>query len=226
MHGPRHQHAPPPRQPLRHQHGFRRRRRAVVHGGVCDFLPRQLAHQRLKFENGLQRALRDFRLIRRVGSEKFAALDDGVRHHGAQMIVNACAQKTRVSVRILRRALLEILDHFGFRIRSGDLQRLAQAKTFRNAGKQFLDGFCADSGEHLLPLGRALREIAHQAEASLPLSAMYASYAAASIKPFSSLAFVSRALMSHAAPCGSVLSFSGVLCSSAFASSTSPEAGA
>ena len=52
----------------------------------------------------------------------------------------------------------------------------------------------------------------------MPLSAMYASYAAASIKPFSSLAFVNRALMSHAAPCGSVLSFSGVLCSSAFAS--------
>ena len=88
------------------------------------------------------------------------------------MIVDACAEKTRVPVRILRRAVLKILDDLGFRIWSGDVQRFAQAKTFGNAGKQFVDGFCADGGEHLLPLSGALREVAHQAEASLPLAAI------------------------------------------------------
>ncbi len=88
------------------------------------------------------------------------------------MIVDARAEKARVPVRILRGAVLEILDDFRFRVRSGDVQCFAQPKTFGNAAKKFVNGFCADGGEHLLPLGWALREVAHQAEASVLLAAM------------------------------------------------------
>ena len=102
MQRPRHQDALPSGQPLGHQHGFGRRRRAVPHRRVGDFLSGELAHQSLKLEDRLQRALRDLRLIRRVGGEKFAALDDRVRDHRAQMVVNARAQKAGVAVRILR----------------------------------------------------------------------------------------------------------------------------
>jgi hypothetical protein len=77
------------------------------------------------------------------------------------MVVNAGSEETRISRRVFRRALLEILDDFRFRVRPGNFQRFAQAVLFRNAGKQFIDGFCADGGEHLLPLARALREVAH-----------------------------------------------------------------
>ena len=43
--------------------------------------------------------------------------------------------------------------------------------TRQRAGGTFMVIKGPDRGEHLLPLGGALREIAHQAEASLPLSA-------------------------------------------------------
>ncbi len=172
MYRPRHQHALAARQALRHQHRLGCRRRTVVHRSVSNFLTYELAHQRLKLENCLQRALRDFRLIGCVRGEKLAALDDRVRHHRAQVTVDARAKKTRVPVRVFRRALFEILNDFCFRIRSGNLQCFAQPKAFGNAGKKFVDRFCADGGEHLLPFGWALREVAHQAEASVLLAAM------------------------------------------------------
>ena len=121
---------------LRHQHRFGGRRRAVVHRSVGDFLAGQLAHQRLKFEDGLQRALRDFRLIRRVGSKKFAALDNCVGDDRAQVVVDARAQKTGVAERIFRRALLEILNDFRFGKRPGQIQRPASADTFRECSQK------------------------------------------------------------------------------------------
>jgi hypothetical protein len=82
------------------------------------------------------------------------------------------AEKAGVPAGILRSALFKILDDLGFRKRPGNFQRLSHPKAFRNTRKQFVDGFCVDGGEHLLPLGGALREVAHQAEASLPWAAM------------------------------------------------------
>jgi hypothetical protein len=73
-----------------------------------------LAHQRLKLKDGLQRALRDFRLIRSVRGEEFSALDDGVGDYGAKMVVNACTEKTRVASGIFRCARFKKVDDFGF----------------------------------------------------------------------------------------------------------------
>ena len=166
MHGACHQHALAAGQALRHQHSLGRRRRSVIHRGVRHFLSCELAHQRLKLEDRLQGALRDFRLIGCVGGEELSTLDDRVRHHGTQMIVDARSKEIRVPNRIFSGALFKILNDLGFRIRSGNLQRFAQAEAFGNTGKEFIDGFCANSGEHLPPLDWALREVAHQAEAS------------------------------------------------------------
>src|SRR5262249_25744791 len=122
--------------------------------------------------DGLKSALSDFGLIRCVGGQEFAAQKDCVCDHGTKVIVDSGTEKTGVTERIFRGALLEIGNNFGFRQGTRELERPAQAKTFRYALKKFFDGFCTDGGEHFLPLGGALREIAHQAEASLPFAAI------------------------------------------------------
>ena len=58
---------------LGHQNGFGRGGGTVVHGSVGDFLPGELTHQSLKLEDGLKRALGDFRLIGSVGGENCRA---------------------------------------------------------------------------------------------------------------------------------------------------------
>ena len=140
-----------------------------------DFLAGQLAHQGLELEDGLQRSLGNFRLIGRVGSQKFAALNNGVRDYRAQMVVDAGAQKTGVAERIFGRALLEIFYNFGFGKRPGQVQRFFQPVCFGNAREKLFDSFCAGDGKHFLAFSGALGEIAHQAEASFSFSATKAS---------------------------------------------------
>ena len=119
MHGARDQHAVAAGEALGHQDGFGERGGAVVHRGVGDFLAGELAHQRLKFEDGRERALGDFGLIGSVGSEEFAALDERVGDDRTKMLVNAGAEKRSVAARIFRRARLKILNDFRFRERAG-----------------------------------------------------------------------------------------------------------
>ena len=129
-------------------------------------MPGELAHQRLKLEDRLQRALADFRLIRRVGSEEFAALDQRVGDHRAQMVVNARAEKTGVAAGIFRRARAEIFDDLLLGHRPRKIQRLFQPELLGNRREQIFDGPRADGIEHFPALGWALRKIAHQAEVS------------------------------------------------------------
>src|SRR2546430_15685723 len=91
-----------------------------------------LFRSRLKLEDRLQGALRNFRLIRRVRGKEFTALDDRVGHPRTQVVVNPRAEKTRIACCVFRRALLEILDDFGFRVRPRKLQGLAQPVIFPN----------------------------------------------------------------------------------------------
>jgi hypothetical protein len=175
MQGSRNQNAVAPGDALSHEHCFGGRRRAVPHGSVRDFLPGELAHERLELEDRLQRPLRDLRLIRRIGSEKLAPLNNRVGYHRAQVIVDSRAQKAGVPDGIFVCALFEVLDDLSFGERSRQSQRFAEPVTLGDAGKKIIDRLRSDRGEHFLALGGALREIAHQAEASLPLSAMNAS---------------------------------------------------
>jgi hypothetical protein len=56
----------PPGDAVRHQHGLGGGGRAVIHGGIRHLHAGQHGHLGLEFEQVLQRALGDFRLIRRV----------------------------------------------------------------------------------------------------------------------------------------------------------------
>ena len=155
-----------------HQDGFGERGGTVVHGSVGDFLAGELAHQRLKFEDRGERALRELGLIGSVGSEEFAALDERVGGDRTKMLVHAGAEKGGVAAGIFRRASLKILDDLRFGERPGEIQRFAQAKFFRDRREQVFDGPNADGREHFLAFGWAFREIAHQAECSFAASAM------------------------------------------------------
>src|SRR2546426_12386709 len=61
-----------------HQYGLRHRGRAVVERRVGYFHTRQLADHRLELERVLQRALTEFRLIRRVCGEELSARDQRI----------------------------------------------------------------------------------------------------------------------------------------------------
>ena len=82
----------------RHHGGFGHGGGRVVHRSVRDIHARQLADHALKFEDRGQRALRDFGLIRRVRRQEFAARDDGIDHHGAVVIIDSRAEKTRIAI--------------------------------------------------------------------------------------------------------------------------------
>ena len=114
MHGARHEHAAAAREALGHEHGLGGGGRAVPHGCVGHVLTGKLGDERLKFEDGLQSALADFRLVGRIRGEEFAAQQDRVGDHGTQVVINAGAQKTRVAQGIFGRPFAEILDQLGF----------------------------------------------------------------------------------------------------------------
>ena len=80
-----------------HHHGFGRAGRAVVHRGVRDFHAGQFADHRLEFEDGLQRALRDLRLVGRVGGEELAARDQRVDDDRTVVVVGARAEEDGVA---------------------------------------------------------------------------------------------------------------------------------
>ena len=76
------------------QHGrFRRRRSAVVHGGVCHLQARQFADHRLELVDALERALAHFRLVRRVGGQEFRAAGQVADGAGYEVIVHAAAHE-------------------------------------------------------------------------------------------------------------------------------------
>src|SRR5271167_812547 len=133
MDGARDEKAAAAREPFGHQDGFGRGSGTVVHGSVGDFLAGKLAHQGLKLEDSLQRALCDFRLIRSVRGEKIAALNDGIRDYGTKMVINAGAEKARVSAGILRCAGFEKVDDFRLGERAGQIECFAKSVTLRNA---------------------------------------------------------------------------------------------
>ena len=157
MQAARHDHRPPAGQADGHHHAFGRRRRTVIHGGVRDFHAGQLADHRLKFEDRLQRALRNLRLIGRVGGEKFAARNQRINNDRAVVKVGAGAQKTGVSVAVLARALAEEVDDFRFRHLARNLEVAGQAVFGGNRRKQIVDRAQANGFQHGFAVGRRFR---------------------------------------------------------------------
>ena len=145
---------------LGHQHRFGGGGRAVIHRGVGHLHAGEQRHLGLEFEQILQRALRDFRLIGRVGGEKFRTLDQMIhrRRHMMPVGARAAEERRRPGRHILRRQLdKRALDfQLALRVRqveSGQRRHAPHCGTSRNSAS--MSG-SADLRQHGAAVGRAL----------------------------------------------------------------------
>ncbi len=95
-----------------HHDGFGRAGGAVIHGGVGDLHAGQLADHGLEFKDGLQGALRDLRLIGRVGGEPLAARDERVDDQRAVVVVGSGAEHDVIAGGVLGGAGAEPVHDF------------------------------------------------------------------------------------------------------------------
>ena len=145
-----------------HHGGFGGSGRPVIHRGVRDFHAGQFGNHRLKFEDRLQRSLREFGLIRRVGSEEFATRYERIDDDRAVVHIRACAKKASVSVAIFFRALLEPVDNFRFRHLTWNVEIAGQAVFGGDGSEKIVDRAYADGFQHGGPVGGRLGKISHK----------------------------------------------------------------
>ena len=86
----------------------------------------------LEFVQRLQRALRDFRLVRRVGGEKFAALDQVIDARRHVMAISARAKEKRGAAggRVLLRQPLHMAMHLDLALRARQIDEVFQQRAF------------------------------------------------------------------------------------------------
>ena len=160
MHGARHQHAALAGDAHRHHGRFRHGGRAVVHGGVGHVHAGELADHGLEFEDGGERALRDFRLVGRVGGEELAARDHRVHQHRPVVVVHARAQKGRVAVGVFGAARRGNTRRFRIRrfpaaMSSGRFSRTSSGR-WANRSSESIHA----EVQHLAAFGIGLRKVA------------------------------------------------------------------
>ena len=153
-----------PRDPVRHQHRFAARGRAVVHRGVGDIHAGQQRHLRLELEQHLQRALRDFRLIRRVARQELGALDQVIdaRRHVMPVRAGADEERHRAGSGVARGEPADLALDRDLALRQREGRQFLEQLAARHIGKEVVDRTDADLGEHVRPVGRVEREITHR----------------------------------------------------------------
>ncbi len=162
MHVARDRRRTPPGDANRHHHRLGRTRRAIIHRGIRQVHAGEFRNHRLELEDGLQRALRKLRLIRRVGGQKFAALHQRIDHHRPVMEVSPGAEKTGVTFAVFFCALLEPVDDFRLRHLARNSEIARQTKFGRNGRKKLVHGADPDRLEHGSAIRGRLRQISHK----------------------------------------------------------------
>ncbi len=153
-----------------HVHGHHDRlgqgRAAVIHRSVGGIHPGQAADHGLVLEDRLQRALRDFRLIRRVSGEKLAARSQAVNRGRYGMVVKTAAQKTHQRVRVAVRQLVQAVVHLLLAQAVGHVQGL-HAQMLRYVGEKPVQRAHADRGQHF---GAVLIRVRNESHVLTPAS--------------------------------------------------------
>ena len=146
---------------LRDVAGVGRDGEAVVAGRVRHVHPGQLADRRLVLEDRLQHALAHLRLVRRVGGQELAALQDRVDDRRHVVVVDAGAEERELDarVRVLRGELLEVPDQLELGQRGRDVELAVEAHALRDLLEQVVDRRDADRGEHLVAVALGEREV-------------------------------------------------------------------
>ena len=153
MHAARNDHRTPAGQTHRHHHGLGGGGRTVIHGSVGNFHAGEFANHGLEFEDRLQRALRNLRLIGRVGGQKLAARNQRINDDRAVVGVGAGAKESGVAVAVFAGALAKPVHDLGF----GHLARYFEIPfqpVFRGDGReQIIDRARAHGLQHGFSVG-------------------------------------------------------------------------
>ena len=117
-----HQHALPACGPARHQGCLSRGRGPVVVRGGHDVQAGKLGHQRLVFVDGLERALADLRLVRRIGGVELAPQEQLIDDGRSEMTVCPGAQEADQIDPIAFRQPEQSSRQLGFRLGSRQIE--------------------------------------------------------------------------------------------------------
>ena len=115
----------------------------------------------MEFEDGLQRALGNLRLVGRVAGEKLAALHERVNNDGAVVAIGASAQETGVVGGVLVGGGAKVVHDFALGLLARHVEIAGDAVLGGDDGEQVVDGASAVFGEHLLAFVGRFGKIAH-----------------------------------------------------------------
>ena len=213
-----------PGHPVCHHHGFGAGRGPVVKRGVRHVHAGDQRHLGLELEQVLQRALGDFRLIRRVRGQELAALDQVIDRGRDMMAIGPGPQEARHAAggNVLRGHRRDRpLDFHLAGMGRQPLDRGRQPGRLRHVAEQAVDRGHAYGGEHRPAVGLGQGQVTHQCRPS-----QYSLYAASSSRSSRSPWFSIRSLTNQPSPCGSRLTSAGSSARASFTSTTSPATGA
>ena len=139
----------------RHADRLPTRGRAVVHRRIGNVAAEQPRHLRLELKQHLQRTLRNFGLVRRVGGQKLAALDQVIDAGRNMMLIRPTTEEKRVMRRrhIHTRQIGEmpLHRHFAGVVRQ-PVDRPVKSRLGGDVYEQIVDAVRADDAEHRLPV--------------------------------------------------------------------------
>ena len=150
---------------VRIDHGYRlgQRGRTVVVTGVGRVHAGEHTHHALVFEDGLQRALAQLRLVGRVGGEELAAPQDVIHDAGHEVVIGARAQEDGVVVGgdVGARQPADFPGHLHLAERIGQVQR-GEAELGGHRVEQVVERLDADGGQHRRAVGVGVGNVGHR----------------------------------------------------------------
>ena len=154
-------HVLPLRHAPRHEHGLGAAARGVVHGGVRDLHPEELADERLKLVYRLERPLAHLRLIRRVGRVELRAEQQLIDRRRDVVVVHAAAQEREgAGAGVALAQLLQVPHERRLVERRLEVERLRHQRR-RYGGEEIVERGHADALEHKANLVGRVRQVAH-----------------------------------------------------------------
>ncbi len=142
--------------PARHGHRFPARGRAVVHRRIGDRAAIEPRDLRLEFEQHLERALRDFGLVGRIGGQELAALDDVIDAGRDMVLVRSCPEKERrvgCGKVLLAQPPHMLFDRHFAGVHRQAFNRAGKPRCLGYIGEQRIDIRRADRIEHVRTVG-------------------------------------------------------------------------
>ncbi len=147
-----------------HRHRFPAGGRAIIHARIGHRAAIETRDLALEFEQHLQRALRDFRLVGRVGGQELAALDDVIDAGGDMVLIRPCPEEERRVGRrqvLLRQPPHMLFDRHFAGMHRQPMDRAIEPCLLGHIGEQRIHIGCADFFEHRRTVGVGQGKVAH-----------------------------------------------------------------